>query len=70
MLSSSKHPGDDRILSALRQNFQEFHQAFDDGALAPKDFVHYGASIHTLDQFISAYHKVLETVRKEIFLQG
>ena len=56
------------VLAALQDNFAEFRLAYEEDGLKLEDFVRYGASVHTLDQFISAYHKVLVLVRQRIFL--
>jgi transaldolase len=55
-----------RILDALYGRFADFRRAYDEGALAPEEFASYGASVHTLNQFISGYHDLLAFVRERM----
>lgn len=57
-----------KTVEALCEGFADFRKAYDEGALKPQEFVSYGASTHTLDQFIAGYEKLLALVRREIFL--
>jgi transaldolase len=50
------------VVAALRC-FPDFGRAHDERGLAPAEFVRYGASIHTLDQFLDGYAKLLRLVR-------
>lgn len=52
-----------RILDALYAKFAEFRRAYDEDGLAPAEFVRYGATVHTLNQFIGGYHDLLAVVR-------
>ncbi|MGH9884752.1 MAG: transaldolase family protein [bacterium] len=56
-------PVEPRILDALYGHFAEFRRAYDENGLAPEEFVHYGATLHTLQQFICGYHDLLSIVR-------
>jgi transaldolase len=51
------------VLRALYEQFPDFQRAYDEGAMQPADFVHYGATIHTLQQFLGGYQKLVELVR-------
>jgi transaldolase len=55
-------PMDEKILSDLMK-FDDFHQAYDEDGMQPEEFVSYGASIHTINQFIEGYEGLLKTVR-------
>ena len=59
-------PVEPRILEALNAKFADFRRAYDEDGLAPDEFVRYGASIHTLNQFISGYHDLLAIVRERM----
>jgi transaldolase len=59
-------PVEPRILDALYGRFADFRRAYDEGALAPEEFASYGASVHTLNQFISGYHDLLAFVRERM----
>ena len=59
-------PVDPRIVAALHAKFKDFRRAYDENGLAPEEFVRYGASIHTLNQFIGGYHELLGVVRERM----
>jgi transaldolase len=50
----------------LYDHFADFRRAYDQDGLRPADFERYGASVHTLNQFLSGYHKLLELVRERM----
>ena len=43
--------------------FDDFKQAYDEDGMQPEEFVHYGASIHTINQFIEGYEGLLKIIR-------
>ena len=51
------------VVDTLRRKFKDFGLAFDEGALAPAAFASYGASVHTLNQFLGGYQELLGLVR-------
>jgi transaldolase len=59
-------PVEPRIVDGLYARFADFRRAYDEGGLAPGEFVRYGASVHTLNQFISGYHDLLAFVRERM----
>jgi transaldolase len=59
-------PVEPRIVDALYAKFKEFRRAYDEDGLAPSEFVHYGATIHTISQFIGGYHDLLAVVRERM----
>ena len=59
-------PVDPRIVDALYRRFEDFRKAYDEDGLGPDDFVHYGATVHTLNQFIGGYHDLLGLVRERL----
>jgi len=54
------------ILSALQRKFKDFNLAYDEGALAPEAFASYGASVHTLHQFLGGFQDLLGLVRERM----
>jgi transaldolase len=58
-----ERPVDGEILAELRSKFPDFVRAYDEDALKRSDFVRYGASVHTLHQFIGGYCDLLTLVR-------
>ncbi len=61
---SLERPVEPQIVQALHARFADFRRAYDEGGLAPAEFVRYGASIHTLNQFIGGYQDLLGLVRE------
>jgi transaldolase len=59
-------PVEGRIVEALHAKFPDFRRAYDEAGLAPTEFAGYGATIHTLNQFIGGYHDLLAIVRERM----
>jgi transaldolase len=59
-------PVDPRIVEALYSKFRDFRRAYDENGMSPEEFVHYGATIHTLNQFIGGYQDLLAIVRERM----
>jgi len=57
------HPVDDAIVAELRAKFPDFIKAHDENAMAPAEFLHYGATQHTLSQFLGGYDDLVVAVR-------
>jgi transaldolase len=51
------------IIEELYARFPDFRAGYDEEGLKPAEFVRFGASIHTLNQFIGGYSSLLEIVR-------
>lgn len=56
------------VLAALQRKFKDFNLAYDEGALAPAEFASYGASVHTLNQFLGGFQDLLGLVRERMLL--
>jgi transaldolase len=56
-------PVEDKILQGLLDNFHDFRRAYDEKGMAVSDFLYFGATVHTLNQFISGYYQLLELIR-------
>jgi transaldolase len=61
-------PVEPRIVDTLLRKFDDFRLAYEEDALASDDFVRYGATIHTLNQFIGGYHDLLALVRERMMV--
>lgn len=59
-------PVDDKILAELRAKFPDFVRAHDENGMAPHEFLGYGATVHTLNQFLGGYADLLASVRNRI----
>ena len=51
------------IVAELRGKFPDFIRAHDADGMAPADFMRYGATIHTLNQFLGGYDDLIGFVR-------
>jgi transaldolase len=58
-------PVPEEALGAL-QALPDFRRAYEEGGLSRPEFERYGASVHTLNQFLTGYQELLGTVRKRI----
>jgi transaldolase len=56
-------PVDGAILAELRAKFPDFIKAHDADGMPPAEFVRYGATVHTLNQFLGGYADLVAFVR-------
>jgi len=54
---------DGAILAELRAKFPDFIKAYDTDGMQPADFIRYGPTIHTLNQFLGGYADLIGFVR-------
>ncbi|MFA6566968.1 MAG: transaldolase family protein [Victivallales bacterium] len=54
------------IISLLEANFPDFRRAYEPDGMSPEEFISFGATVHTLKQFISAYHDLLALIRERM----
>jgi transaldolase len=59
-------PMDPAVVTTLSRRFEDFRRAYEPDGLAPADFVRFGPSVHTLNQFIGGYHDLLALVRERM----
>lgn len=59
-------PVDPGIVDTLQRKFPDFRRAYAEDGIAPEEFVRFGASVHTLQQFIGGYHDLLALVRERM----
>lgn len=58
-----EQPVDGAILAELRAKFPDFLRAYDENGMPPSDFLGYGATQHTLTQFLGGYDDLILSVR-------
>jgi len=58
-----EEPVDPKAIAELKAKLPDFNAAYEETGLSRAQFVHYGASIHTLSQFLAGYAQLLEIVR-------
>ncbi|MEO7599931.1 MAG: transaldolase, partial [Opitutus sp.] len=59
-------PVDGAIVAELREKFPDFVRAYDENGMQPAGFVRYGATVHTLNQFLGGYADLLAQVRSRL----
>ena len=68
VLETLDQPVDPRIVQTLERKFTDFRLAYHEGALAPESFRTFGASVHTLNQFLGGFQDLLGLVRDRMLL--
>ena len=58
-----EQPVDEKILAELRAKFPDFIRAYDEDGMKPAEFIRYGSTVHTLNQFLGGYADLLAQVR-------
>lgn len=58
-----EQPVDSAILAELRAKFPDFIRANDENGMKPADFAGFGATVHTLNQFLGGYADLLALIR-------
>jgi transaldolase len=61
-----ERPVEPRIVETLLRKFPDFARAYSEDGIAPGDFARYGASLHTLNQFLGGYQDLLGLVRERM----
>ncbi|HUR58314.1 MAG TPA: transaldolase family protein [Opitutaceae bacterium] len=61
-----EQPVDDAIVAELRAKFPDFNRAYDAQGMPPRDFLGYGATVHTLNQFLGGYADLVASIRARI----
>ena len=56
-------PVDEAIIAELRSKFPDFVRAHDENGMSPREFATYGATFHTLNQFLGGYDDLVASVR-------
>ncbi len=59
-------PVDPAIIAELREKFPDFIRAHDEEGMSPREFLGYGATLHTLNQFLGGYADLLASVRQRL----
>ncbi|MCP3966077.1 MAG: transaldolase [Lentisphaerae bacterium] len=59
------NPVDQCKIDALYKYFKDFRKAFDEDGIQPEDFIHYGATVKTLNQFVNGYYELLNFIRNK-----
>jgi transaldolase len=54
---------DKKIIDELYKKFKDFRISYDEDGMKPSDFIKFGSTINTLNQFISGYYQLIDYVR-------
>jgi transaldolase len=58
-----EQPVDSAIVAELRAKFPDFIRAYDEQGMKPAEFIRFGPTVHTLNQFLGGYADLLVQVR-------
>ncbi|HEX9005660.1 MAG TPA: transaldolase family protein [Bacteroidota bacterium] len=61
-------PVDPRIVRELSAKFPDFVRAYEAEGMKPEEFVRFGPSIHTLNQFLGGYDSLLGLIRQRMLI--
>ncbi len=61
-----ERPVNPEIVALLRRKFRDFDLALGEGAIPPESFAFFGASVHTLNQFLGGFQDLLGLVRERM----
>jgi transaldolase len=59
-------PVDEEIVVELRAKFPDFIRAHDENGMTAGEFAHYGATVHTLNQFLGGYDDLIDSIRARL----
>lgn len=65
---SLQDPVNPEYVRALKGQFEDFRRAYEPDGMMPDEFSGFGASIHTLNQFIDGYYELLAIVRARMLV--
>ncbi|MCK5127563.1 MAG: transaldolase family protein, partial [candidate division Zixibacteria bacterium] len=66
VIETMDEPVNKEVIDQLYDKFEDFRKAYDEDGMNPQDFEFFGASVHTLKQFINSYNELLEMVRERM----
>jgi transaldolase len=61
-----QRPVNPEVVDTLRRKFKDFDLALNEGAIRPESFASFGASVHTLNQFLGGFQDLLGFVRERM----
>lgn len=64
--ASVQDPVDPAIVDALTHSFADFRAAYGPEGLAPEAFASYGPTVHTLNQFLAGFDRLVQLVRARL----
>ncbi|MCC6277993.1 MAG: transaldolase family protein [Oligoflexia bacterium] len=65
-LATIEKPVSPPILDALYNDVSDFRLAYDEDAMGAEKFLNYGATVHTLNQFLGGYEGLVQLIRQQM----
>jgi transaldolase len=63
-------PVDEKIISLLKENFEDFNKAYDEKGMAENEFESFGASVHTMQTFLEGYDEFVALIRSRMIISN
>ena len=59
-------PVDEKTVSLLKENFEDFNKAHDESGMTENEFESFGASVHTMQTFLEGYDQFVTLIRSRM----
>ncbi|MEC7901880.1 MAG: transaldolase family protein [Candidatus Neomarinimicrobiota bacterium] len=61
-------PVDEKTVSLLKDNFEDFNKAYDESGMTESEFESFGASVHTMQTFLEGYDEFVALIRSRMII--
>ena len=68
--SRINEPVDEKIISLLKENFEDFNKAYDEKGMKENEFESFGASVHTMQTFLEGYDEFVALIRSRMIISN
>ena len=63
-------PVDEKTISLLKENFEDFNKAYDEKGMSKNEFESFGASVHTMQTFLEGYDEFVALIRSRMIISN
>ena len=63
-------PVDEKTISLLKENFEDFNNAYDEKGMSENEFESFGASVHTMQTFLEGYDEFVALIRSRMIISN
>ena len=63
-------PVDEKTISLLKENFEDFNKAYDEKGMSENEFESFGASVHTMQTFLEGYDEFVALIRSRMIISN
>ena len=63
-------PVDEKTISLLKENFEDFNKAYDEKGMSENEFESFGASVHTMKTFLEGYDEFVALIRSRMIISN